>query len=71
MAPHAIVTNKYGKIDLSVKYNPCVVNSGIVYPGFKSMAHVIKIAMTKNKAPKTGYIFPIILSIGNIVAMKK
>ena len=26
IAPHAIVTNKYGNIDFSVKYNPCVVN---------------------------------------------
>ena len=47
IAPHAIVTNKYGNIDFSVKYSPCVVNSGMVYAGFNINAPVIKIAMIK------------------------
>lgn len=53
MAPHAIVTNKYGKIGLSVKYNP-VVNSGMVYAGFRIKDPVINTTIIKNNAPKIG-----------------
>ena len=71
MAPQAIVTNRYGKILLSVKYNPCVVNSGIVYAGFNINAPVINMAISNSNAPKIGYILPIIWSTGNTVAIKK
>ena len=56
---------------LLVKYNPCVVNSGIVYAGFNINAPVINTIIISNNAPKIGYIFPMILSIGNTVAIKK
>ena len=71
MAPQAIVTNKYGKMLLSVKYMPCVVNSGMEYDGFKSNPPVISTAIISNNAPKMGYTFPMILSTGNTVAIKK
>ena len=66
-----MVTKRYGKMLLSVKYNPCVVNSGMLYAGFKISAPVISTAISNNNAPKTGYIFPMILSTGNTVAIKK
>lgn len=71
MAPHAIVTNRYGKMLLSVKYKPFVVNSGIVYPGFNINDPVISAAIISSNAPNIGYAFPIILSTGNTVAIKK
>ena len=66
-----MVTNRYGKRLLSVKYNPCVVNSGMVYAGFNINAPVINTAIISSNAPKIGYILPIILSTGNTVAIRK
>ena len=66
-----MVTNRYGKILLSVKYNPCVVNSGMEYAGLKITPPVIITAIINSNAPKIGYIFPIILSTGNTVAIRK
>ena len=70
-APQAIVINRYGKMLLSVKYRPCVVNSGMDYDGFKINAPIISTAIINSNAPKIGYIFPMILSTGNTVAIKK
>ena len=66
-----MVTNRYGKRLLSVKYNPCVVNSGMVYAGFNINAPVINTAIISSNAPNIGYILPIILSTGNTVAIRK
>ena len=71
MAPQAIVIKRYGKMLLSLKYNPCVVNSGMVYAGFKMTPAVIITVIINNNAPKIGYILPMILSIGNTVAIRK
>ena len=54
IAPQAIVTKRYGKIDLSVKYSPCVVSSGIVYAGFSISAPIMSTAMRRNRAPNIG-----------------
>ena len=66
-----MVTKRYGKIFLSVRYNPCVVNSGMLYAGLIISAPIINNAMISSNAPKIGYILPIILSTGNTVAIKK
>ena len=71
MAPQAMVTKRYGKMLLSVKYNPCVVNSGMVYVGFKITPAVIITTIISSNAPKIGYVLPMILSIGNTVAIRK
>ena len=52
MAPQAMVTKRYGKMLLLVKYTPCVVNSGIVYAGFNINAPVINTIIISNNAPK-------------------
>ena len=51
MAPQAMVTKRYGKMLLSVKYNPCVVNSGMVYVGFKITPAVIITTIISSNAP--------------------
>ena len=54
MAPQAMVTKRYGKMLLSVKYNPCVVNSGMVYVGFKITSEMT--AANPGMVPGTYYL---------------